>query len=29
MFLLGLCIGTLIGGNLGVMLMALFKINKN
>lgn len=29
MFLLGLCIGTVIGGNLGVILMALFKINKN
>lgn len=29
MFILGLCIGTVIGGNLGVILMALFQINKN
>lgn len=29
MFWLGLGIGTVIGGNLGVILMALFKANKN
>lgn len=29
MFWLGLGVGVVIGGNLGVVLMALFKINKN
>ncbi len=29
MFWLGLGIGFVVGGNLGVILMALFKINKN
>lgn len=29
MFLLGLCAGLVIGGNLGVILMALFKTGKN
>ena len=29
MFWLGLAIGVLIGGNLGVLTMALFKINRN
>ena len=28
MFLIGLAIGLVMGGNLGVILMALFKINK-
>ena len=28
MFLLGLAIGLVLGGNLGVILMALFRINK-
>lgn len=27
MFVLGLVVGMLIGGNVGVMLMALFKVN--
>jgi len=29
MFWLGLGVGVVIGGNLGVVLMALFKNNKN
>jgi hypothetical protein len=29
MFLLGFFIGGVLGGNLGVFLMALFKANKN
>ncbi len=29
MFWLGLGVGFFIGGNFGVILMALFKINKN
>lgn len=29
MFLFGMSVGILIGGNLGVLVMALFKINKN
>ena len=29
MFWLGLGVGVVIGGNLGIVLMALFKINKN
>ena len=28
MFILGLCIGLVIGGNVGVIAMALFKANK-
>ena len=28
MFLIGMAIGLVMGGNLGVILMALFKINK-
>ena len=28
MFWLGLAIGTIVGGNFGVLLMAIFKINK-
>ena len=28
MFVLGLAVGLVLGGNLGVILMALFKINK-
>ncbi len=29
MFWIGLSIGVLIGGNLGVIIMTLFRINKN
>lgn len=29
MFWLGLGVGLVLGGNLGVIIMALFKINKN
>ena len=29
MFLFGLCVGVLLGGNLGVIVMALFKMGKN
>ena len=29
MFWLGFCLGTVLGGNLGVIIMALFKMNKN
>ncbi len=29
MFWLGLGVGFFVGGNLGVMLMAIFKMNKN
>ena len=29
MFWLGMVVGIFLGGNLGVLLMALFKINKN
>lgn len=29
MFLIGLCAGLFIGGNLGVIVMALFKMDKN
>ncbi len=29
MFLLGLAVGLVLGGNLGVILMALFKINRS
>ena len=29
MFWVGLSIGVLIGGNLGVIIMTLFRINKN
>ena len=29
MFLVGLGIGLFLGGNLGVMVMAFFKMNKN
>ncbi len=29
MFWLGMTVGVLVGGNLGVLVMALFKINKN
>ena len=29
MFWIGLIIGIVVGGNLGVVLMACFKINKN
>ncbi len=29
MFWIGLGIGFLLGGNFGVLIMALFKINKN
>ncbi len=29
MFWLGLSVGVIFGGNLGVLLMACFKINKN
>ena len=28
MFWLGLCIGVVLGGNIGVITMALFKANK-
>ena len=28
MFVLGLCIGLVVGGNIGVIAMALFKANK-
>lgn len=29
MFWVGMCVGTLLGGNLGVFIMAIFKSNKN
>lgn len=29
MFWLGMTVGILIGGNLGVLVMAVFKINRN
>ena len=29
MFLIGLCTGLFIGGNLGVIVMAFFKMGKN
>jgi hypothetical protein len=29
MFWIGLAVGVVLGGNAGVLLMALFKINKN
>lgn len=29
MFWLGMSVGILIGGNLGVLVMAIFKINRN
>ena len=29
MFWLGMTVGILIGGNLGVLVMAIFKINRN
>lgn len=29
MFWIGLAVGFVLGGNLGVVIMALFKINKN
>ena len=29
MFWLGVSVGILIGGNLGVLVMAIFKINRN
>ena len=29
MFWLGMVVGILIGGNLGVLVMAIFKINRN
>ena len=29
MFWLGMSVGVLIGGNLGVLVMAIFKINRN
>jgi hypothetical protein len=29
MFWLGMSVGVVVGGNLGVLIMALFKINKN
>ena len=29
MFWVGLCVGLVLGGNLGVIIMALFKVNKN
>ena len=29
MFWLGMSVGFLIGGNLGVLVMAIFKINRN
>ncbi len=29
MFWLGMSVGLLVGGNLGVLMMALFKINRN
>ena len=29
MFWLGMTVGVLIGGNLGVLVMAIFKINRN
>ena len=29
MFWLGMVVGIFLGGNLGVLLIALFKINKN
>ena len=29
MFWIGFAVGVVLGGNLGVILMALFKINKN
>ena len=29
MFWVGFCLGTIVGGNLGIIIMALFKANKN
>jgi len=29
MFWIGFTVGVIVGGNIGVVLMALFKINKN
>lgn len=29
MFWLGMSVGLLVGGNLGALMMALFKINRN
>lgn len=29
MFWMGMVVGILIGGNLGVLVMAIFKINRN
>ncbi len=29
MFWVGLCVGIVLGGNLGVILMALFQMHKN
>ena len=29
MFWMGMAVGILIGGNLGVLVMAIFKINRN